>query len=526
MASVATWTAVWKPTVTSVPPMSLSIVFGTPTIFTPSRPGVRRRRACPRRRSRRGRPPHDARVSPRRAPARPRTGRGSRRRTRGSCRLGAGCRSVSAMPSGCVASSRRPRHPSWNPTKSMPCARTPAADDRPDHRVQSGTVTTAGEDTEAHDGAPYPTVGAHPARIGCRRCWRSGVPRVVLPRPADAAGGASSASSRLFVAIQLFRNPGRAPRHGARRRPRGRRSPSGGRRPCRRTVQTRSGRKADPRRGSRSERWARTRGTSLRDLGRDPSRRFLRTRVHTSGRTSRDRGRHGVRRDARSGRPRSRPDPSIPRQDPRSCRRGVLAPPRQAEVDRDRRACPRAGRSPRPAGGPGIPRRTERVGATDPSEAAAPAPRSGSSDAGRLKGRRRRPSRAPRRAPAGAGAARSPAAAGCRPLHPDDPGHGLRARAESVDVPGGDPDHRRAHDGTIVVPASPRRIAGASSRSPIITRFPPASRKSIAAWIFGPIEPAPNSPVFSSAGRLVDGHPRRCPRDRGCRTRAAPSSRR
>ena len=32
MASVAIWTAVWKPKVTSVPTMSLSMVLGTPTI--------------------------------------------------------------------------------------------------------------------------------------------------------------------------------------------------------------------------------------------------------------------------------------------------------------------------------------------------------------------------------------------------------------------------------------------------------------------------------------------------------------
>ena len=36
IASVTIWTAVWKPKVTSVPPRSLSIVFGTPTIATPS----------------------------------------------------------------------------------------------------------------------------------------------------------------------------------------------------------------------------------------------------------------------------------------------------------------------------------------------------------------------------------------------------------------------------------------------------------------------------------------------------------
>ena len=35
MASVAICTAVWKPNVTSVPTMSLSIVFGTPTIGSP-----------------------------------------------------------------------------------------------------------------------------------------------------------------------------------------------------------------------------------------------------------------------------------------------------------------------------------------------------------------------------------------------------------------------------------------------------------------------------------------------------------
>ena len=36
MASVAIWTAVWKPNVTSVPTMSLSIVLGTPTMGRPS----------------------------------------------------------------------------------------------------------------------------------------------------------------------------------------------------------------------------------------------------------------------------------------------------------------------------------------------------------------------------------------------------------------------------------------------------------------------------------------------------------
>ena len=51
IASVAICTAVWKPNVKSVPPRSLSIVFGTPTTWTPSAAGVPRRRACPRRRS-------------------------------------------------------------------------------------------------------------------------------------------------------------------------------------------------------------------------------------------------------------------------------------------------------------------------------------------------------------------------------------------------------------------------------------------------------------------------------------------
>src|SRR5918997_805536 len=45
IASVAICTAVWKPNVKSVPARSLSIVFGTPTTFTPSSPS---RRATPR----------------------------------------------------------------------------------------------------------------------------------------------------------------------------------------------------------------------------------------------------------------------------------------------------------------------------------------------------------------------------------------------------------------------------------------------------------------------------------------------
>ena len=36
IASVAIWTAVWKPNVKSVPARSLSIVFGTPTTLIPS----------------------------------------------------------------------------------------------------------------------------------------------------------------------------------------------------------------------------------------------------------------------------------------------------------------------------------------------------------------------------------------------------------------------------------------------------------------------------------------------------------
>ncbi len=162
MASVATCTAVWNPTVTSVPPRSLSIVFGTPTTRTPSSASwtaapsvpsppitIRPSRLCAATvarilsgpsSTRYGLAPEDPRIVP----------------PRGRIPV------VSAIPSGWVASSRTPRHPSWNPTNSIPWDRMPR---RTTARI---TAFSPGQSpppvrTPRRMSPPYRTVPAIPA---------------------------------------------------------------------------------------------------------------------------------------------------------------------------------------------------------------------------------------------------------------------------------------------------------------------------------------------------------------------------
>ena len=147
IASVTICTAVWKPNVTSVPPRSLSIVFGTPTIGTPSRC---RRRATPSVSS----PPIGISAStpraleraPDRAPRRPgRRRRGSCARCRGSCRRAGGCRRCSAASARSRRPSSTPAQPWRKPTKLCPPSAQAAPHDRADDGVQPGTVPAAGE---------------------------------------------------------------------------------------------------------------------------------------------------------------------------------------------------------------------------------------------------------------------------------------------------------------------------------------------------------------------------------------------
>ena len=160
IASVAICSAVSNPKVTSVAPMSLSIVFGRSMTLTPCS-ACRRlpHRACPRRRSRSSRPARGARRS--------RRGAARRRRADGSCAgcRGSSCRSGSA--GGLVRqllgiALQRPAPAVAKADDLIPVQVDALADHRPDDRVEAGTVATAGEHAESHrekDIRPSPTAG-------------------------------------------------------------------------------------------------------------------------------------------------------------------------------------------------------------------------------------------------------------------------------------------------------------------------------------------------------------------------------
>ncbi len=151
IASVAICTAVWKPNVKSVAPMSLSIVFGTPTTGSPSRC---KRSATPSVSS----PPIGISASRRSRSKVSRSAASARRATaKGLVRevprivppRGKDARPCSRASSS-IASSRQHARPAVAKAEEAVLADAhAAAHDRADHRVQARTVSAAGENPYA-----------------------------------------------------------------------------------------------------------------------------------------------------------------------------------------------------------------------------------------------------------------------------------------------------------------------------------------------------------------------------------------
>ena len=86
-----------------------------------------------------------------------------------------------------------------------------SADDRSDHGVETGAVSAAREDTEAHGRQPYPTVPNRPvARMVAVLAINGFLEWFFLGLLTFLVVAVTVFG--LFVAIQFFRNPGRKPR--------------------------------------------------------------------------------------------------------------------------------------------------------------------------------------------------------------------------------------------------------------------------------------------------------------------------
>src|SRR3954463_15766982 len=207
ITSVATWTAVWKPTVTSVPARSLSMVLGTPITGMPrsesaapapsvpsppiaTSPSSPWRSIAPRIRS----GPSSARIGltpelPRIVPPR--------------CRIPRAVTGSSTI----VSSSRTPRHPSWNPTNvTSRCA--------PVRTIARITAFNPGQSpppvsTPKRMQAPYRGPGRHRGATGKQVGWRRARPSD--PRPHR------SARRDLLVRVDGARGAGRSVRALCRR---------------------------------------------------------------------------------------------------------------------------------------------------------------------------------------------------------------------------------------------------------------------------------------------------------------------
>ena len=154
MASVAICTAVWNPNVTSVPTMSLSIVFGTPTIGSPCSSvqlaGDASASRCRRSRSaRRGR---GRRTSPRTSSTPARWSNGLPRLVPSTVPPRGSVPRIVSTVSGIVRRSRTPSQASRKPIDLVAVDPLALADDGPDHGVQPGAVAAAGEDADSHAG--------------------------------------------------------------------------------------------------------------------------------------------------------------------------------------------------------------------------------------------------------------------------------------------------------------------------------------------------------------------------------------
>ena len=181
IASVAICTAVSKPNVRSVPPRSLSIVFGTPSTGSPCSPCSRA--AAPSVSS----PPIAISPSMSSGVERPRIASGpvvalERVGARGAeDRAAAGQDAARRLDRQLLVGrpSSGPRQPSRKPTISCAVVVDALADDRADDRVQAGAVAAAGEHADAHAAARYPARQNAPlaARIDSIRraglAWRS-----------------------------------------------------------------------------------------------------------------------------------------------------------------------------------------------------------------------------------------------------------------------------------------------------------------------------------------------------------------
>ena len=196
MASVAICTAVWKPKVTSVPSMSLSIVLGTPTTATPSlvelvadAEGAVAADDDEARRCRGRRGLAQARSTP------SSTVRGCVREVpEDRCRPRAACPACARTSSGDVPARCTPRQPSWKPTSCRRRSRSP--------------LRTIARITALSPGQSPPPVRT-PTRIG------------QLPRPDGA-----TADRAARPGLRSLRPHGRRHRHRRRHHRRARPSPS------------------------------------------------------------------------------------------------------------------------------------------------------------------------------------------------------------------------------------------------------------------------------------------------------------
>ena len=163
MASVAIWTAVLKPKVTSVADKSLSMVFGTPTTSIPDS-------ACSRLATPSVSSPPMATASSAcargcRAPSRDhrRSCRGWSGTSRGPCRPGAGApEGRPRRGNGLVL--HHPPPPVAEAEESVAVVALTLAHDRPEDGVQAGAVTAAGEHSDRQFG--------HGCRLRARRGLR------------------------------------------------------------------------------------------------------------------------------------------------------------------------------------------------------------------------------------------------------------------------------------------------------------------------------------------------------------------
>ena len=189
IASVAICTAVWKPNVKSVPARSLSIVFGTPTTGMPSSTslratpsvssppiGISASRPCARSSS----------LHPRRRRRRPCTGWSAT--CRGSCRRGAGCPRVvvDVEVDRLVVEHARPAVAEADELVAVLV--DALADDGADDRVESGAVSAAGEDADAHGGKESENAPRPPQ-------WRARRARGASLRPGASGSGPRARTS-------------------------------------------------------------------------------------------------------------------------------------------------------------------------------------------------------------------------------------------------------------------------------------------------------------------------------------------